>query len=74
MKPKLTVSLSHNEAIIWRWTEEINDKAMTRLSVEEYRKVVKAAEKELAVQINRYQQKNGSNKNQTNPSDTDAQK
>jgi hypothetical protein len=54
MKPKLTVSLSHNEAIIWRWTEEINDKAMTRLSVEEYRKVVKAAEKELAVQVGKY--------------------
>ena len=51
MKPKLTVSLSHNEAIIWRWTEEVSDKAMTRLSVDEYRKVVKAAERELANQI-----------------------
>jgi len=51
MKPKLTVSLSHNENVIWRWTEEVSDKAMTRLSVDEYRKVVKAAERELANQI-----------------------
>lgn len=59
MKPKLTVSLSHNEAIIWRWTEEINDKAMTRLSVEEYRKVVKAAEKELAIQVGKFKKNKG---------------
>jgi len=51
MKPQLTVSLSHNGNVIWRWTEEINDKAMARLSVNEYKKVVKAAERELAKQV-----------------------
>jgi len=51
MKTKLTVQMSHNENIIWRWTEEISEKAMFRLGVDEYRAVVKAAEKELANQI-----------------------
>ena len=57
MKPKLTVSLSHNDQVIWRWTEETSDQAMTRLSVDEYRQVVKAAEKELAKQIKLSQEK-----------------
>lgn len=51
LKTKLTVSLSNNDNIIWRWTEEISDKAMVRLSVEEYSAVVRAAERELANQI-----------------------
>lgn len=51
MKTKLTVQMSHNENIIWRWTEEISEKAMVRLGVPEYQAVVRAAEKELANQI-----------------------
>lgn len=51
MKTQLTVTLSHNENIIWRWTEPISEKAMMRLGVPEYKAVVKAAERELANQI-----------------------
>jgi len=51
MKTKLTVQMSHNENIVWRWTEAISDKALVRLGVDEYRAVVKAAERELANQI-----------------------
>ena len=51
MKTKLTVQMSHNENIIWRWTEPISEKAMVRLGVDEYKAVVKAAERELANQI-----------------------
>lgn len=51
MNPKIVITMSVDNDIIWRVTRELKPLALTRLGLQEYEAVLSAAEEELYTQI-----------------------